>query len=53
MGGKTLMARIVVFATEDGTRYVCKRGMHMSPEFKWMCEAIHYALSQGWAVEGI
>jgi hypothetical protein len=48
-----MSARIVVFQTEDGTRYCCKRGMHMSPEFKFMSEAIHYALSQGWTVEGI
>ena len=48
-----MTARIVVFETESGTRYCCKRGMHMSPEFISMTGAILYAVEMGWEVEGI
>ncbi len=44
------MARIVVFDTENGTRYCAKMGVHMSPEFINMTEAVMYALSMGWPI---
>jgi hypothetical protein len=45
-----MTARIVVFHTEEGTRYCAKCGYHMSPEYSTMTEAVMYALSLGWPI---